>query len=327
MQTRQQSECQRCVTKRCVWLDLSRMVAILFVMIAHSPLAFSGNATMASTPVALFFILSGYFDRPCMAGKRLSRVLSFCVAFVVWFMLRFGCTHLSALVHPSVWITFSGHLWFLLYLIPCIVLNGVYHKLSTLYQFLAFMGIVSASTYLRIHFHAMWDHPLIPMLYALSMYWAGVLLRNHYDTGALHEGLFLSRGKCRFVTYALSVSIFIGFLYLADHHVDIPYCPFYYMIGCWGILGICYYTERLFPRLSHWLAFAAPGTFFVYVSHPLIGKELVALAEAMGVSRDSTTLHWGIILITFCLGSLVCRYLKNKSTLTNIILFGRGSVR
>lgn len=320
-------EYQKGVAGRCVWLDLSRMIAILFVMIAHSPLAFRGNATMASTPVALFFLLSGYFDKPCSTKKRISRVLSFLVAFVVWFTAGFGCTHLSTLRHLSAWFYFSGHLWFLIYLIPCIILNAIYLKLRTLYKVSLLMGVISASTYLRIHFHVMWDHPLIPLLYALSMYWVGVILRKYYSTEKLHEVLFLSHSKLRFIVCVLSVGVFIAFLYLADHRVRIPYCPLYYLIGCWGILGMCYYARCYLPRLSHTLVAAAPGTFFVYVSHQLIARNLTSLANVMGIPSNSSILHWGIIFITFCLGALVCRFLRNKNILINIIFFGRCSLR
>ena len=317
-------------TARIQWIDFSRVLAMYFVVQAHSYMnsdVLHQHPHLTSGAVALFFIISGYFSRFQSLKKTGTRLLAFVLFYLTWGTFTFAVSKHGKLTSFTEWweyipYTYGSTMWFIRYLIIATVLIPIFAKFPQLLKWLSAVLLFAIGTYqtLSVEEALICLNPYI----ALSLFFIGNSL-NAFSIPQIEDIFFLKRFSVpttAIFAFAFSYLLMLYLLGIFDINFKIPYQINIFMT-CWAIAALGYSLEALAPGFTGRVASAGPAMVFVLGHHmPMLRMFTSAHIRLIGGYPP----YWLTFpfIIALMLGSiLIYRRLVGRNSIVDKMLFAR----
>ncbi|MBR5522052.1 MAG: hypothetical protein IKV82_01090 [Akkermansia sp.] len=306
---------------RICWIDAARVIAILLVMQAHTPLSGLFNHDSEGGAVALFFLLSGFFaQRGTFTAvlQRLGCLLPFYIIWVTYGLLvmnhgfNFSLSmYWDTLLHGS-----SNGMWFILYLIYFTIIGGVALQIPLILRICISVALIAYGAYQGIAENVI--HPCMNIYYGLGVYLLGQLAHRIKPSEWKHY-LFPSHTTMRWTPACILIIIL---LLSALNANPIPSWLLIW-VSSWAILGTAVAIDATAPTFGTALARLGESVVFVYAIHMATLRMMISAYLRFTGTMPSYMVSAAFILLLFVAASWFYFTIRGKWAVTDLFLFAR----
>lgn len=315
------------LSARCVWVDMARVLAMLFVVMVHQYLGdLAHNSFIATGSLCAFFFLSGYFQRKGTLAGSFKRAGIMFLCYYAWgfvnLLLSKKLAGLNAEELVKLLYCGGGVYWFLRALCVGILCGAVFARLNDAYKLITLLALFFAcvvSTTLD-ESHIFQRLELSTFVFCLGIYAQRVPLP------LLGGELFSSR---RWVNITVSLVALAAFGALLANTFTaesiLPHMPIllFAIAVAWVLFALSYAAEQYLPAFTHLIAKCGPAVVLVYVlHHPIIRVYTSAWCQFSG-DMPPVWFDLAFICVLFPFCCYVTQRLRGKNRWTDIFLFAR----
>ena len=280
----------RKLTEKCrdPWVDIIRVLAMLLIMIQHTPASHGFTVYATRAGVFFFFMAAGYFLARKYGGSPASvpwlnwrKAFLILCAYLFWIFVSMALFGFPADLVK--WMTGLGIgrpplgtvLWFLRDLMVFVLVSGALFRMPRaclLILSMASLVLFSTSNSLYLSFEYMDKvfcviHPRGFGAFALGMFLCRYSL----------EELKNAVGKAWLYVLMVFPVIFIWEMYSTVQESALSLC-----MGVLWLASCAFLMMRYFPGISSFCARLAPSVFFVYAAHALVYECMLRLGFPRG---------------------------------------------